>query len=68
MDEILPRMSVHWIDNEPFLRVEDDEGSSITIDDYVVNRKTDPKYAKQFTKADPPRISAGDEEGLHAKV
>src|ERR1700730_5797493 len=64
MDEILDRISIHWIHNESFLRVEDDERRSVTIDDYVLDRKTDPKYAKQLTKADPPRISEGDQEGL----
>src|ERR1700680_3660275 len=67
MDEILDRISIRWVHNESFLRLKDDEGSSITIDDYVLNRETDTKYAKQFTKSDPPRISASDQEGLHAR-
>jgi hypothetical protein len=57
--EILERAQILPGIREAAVRVSNDDGVHLTIDDFLTERKCDPRYAALFPP-DPPRISRAD--------
>src|SRR5512137_135884 len=62
--DVQARVTVVWSHSDPAVRVCDDNGRLLSVDQYLANLRRDPKYASSFP-AEPPRISADDQAGLY---
>jgi hypothetical protein len=63
-DMVRERMSVGWASQNVAISVLDDNGTSMKIDDYLVELRRNPEYAPHFRNADRPRIASADETKL----
>ena len=66
-DHVRSQMQLRWTYSDAFLTVLDGEGRSLPLDSYFAKLKSDPIYAKEFSKIDSPRISLHDQSELHAR-
>jgi len=64
-DEMLRRGQIITGDHEPAFRVRNDEGTLLTADGFIAERRRDPRYAADFPP-EPPRVSKHDQEKLRA--
>jgi len=66
-DHVRSLLQLRWAHNDAFLTVLDGEGRSLPLESYFAKLKSDPIYAKEFSKIESPRISLHDEASLHAE-
>jgi hypothetical protein len=64
-DEILSRGRIMMGYHEPAFRVTNDQGTTVTVDAFIRERRRDPFYASDFPP-EPPRISRHDQKKLAA--
>jgi hypothetical protein len=65
-DDVRSRATIVWPPrSEPTIRVTDDTNRTLTLDVYIVERKSDPKYAASFIPSPAkPRIRVTDQQAL----
>jgi hypothetical protein len=65
-DEVKSRATIVWPPrSEPAVRATDDTNTTVALDVYIDEKKSDPKYASSFIPSpSKPRISVTDQQAL----
>jgi hypothetical protein len=66
--DIEARVELVWAYRDAAIRVVDNDGRRLPLEDYLNELRLNPKYAAHFPNTGPPQISIADEARVNANV